>query len=334
MPGGELYLLLEKRGKLSESEARKIFYQIISAVEYSHARGVAHRDIKPENILLDEFKNIKLGDFGLSNCMRDGEFMKTPCGSANYAAPEIVSGQKYAGTEVDVWSLGVLLYTLLAGSLPFDEASMPLLVAKIKEAKYRTPYHFSPLATNLIEKMIVANPLMRITVTEIFHHPWISDTFPLPPICNVSEPKVDYEIFEQVISLPQFCGVDIEEKKLKILESESYDFFLVSYEMLHYAKIKSQGGKKNCIKRVFKQVNSAVIYSKPVSSLISPNDWSFCLKFEGPQEKVMIRFCEILKKIECRWKFLTPFYMKIIYKGQAKTARIKVEARLYEVRST
>lgn len=251
-------MLLEKRGKLTESEAKKTFYQILSAVEYCHLHGVAHRDIKPENILLDEFKNIKLGDFGLSNCMKDGEFMKTPCGSANYAAPEIVSGQRYAGTEVDVWSLGVLLYTLLAGSLPFDEASMPLLISKIKEARFRVPYHFSPLATNLIEKMIVANPLMRISISEIFQHPWISETYPLPPICNVTEPKIDEEIFKQLLKMPQFNSVDAEEKKLKILEAESYDLFTVSYEMLNYSKIKSQGMKKNCTKRVFKQIKSKV----------------------------------------------------------------------------
>ena len=95
VPSGELYNLIERRGRLPESEARKYFQQIISAIDYSHDHGVAHRDIKPENILLDNDKNIKVGDFGLSNYMRDGEFFKTSCGSPNYAAPEVISGLTY-----------------------------------------------------------------------------------------------------------------------------------------------------------------------------------------------------------------------------------------------
>jgi len=95
VPGGELFDLIANRGKMSEMEARGYFQQLVSCLEYCHNRRIAHRDLKPENILLDENKQIKVADFGLSNHMKDGRFLLTSCGSPNYAAPEVVSG-KYA----------------------------------------------------------------------------------------------------------------------------------------------------------------------------------------------------------------------------------------------
>ena len=91
-----------------------------------------HACLQPENLLLDSKMNVKIADFGLSNVMRDGHFLKTSCGSPNYAAPEVISGRLYAGPEVDVWSCGVILYALLCGSLPFDDENIPNLFKKIK----------------------------------------------------------------------------------------------------------------------------------------------------------------------------------------------------------
>lgn len=102
LPGGELYNLLDRNGRLPEDQARLYFQQIISGLDYCHTYRVVHRDIKPENILLDQFGNIKIADFGLSNLMPDGDYLKTSCGSPNYAAPEVISGNRYCGPEVDV----------------------------------------------------------------------------------------------------------------------------------------------------------------------------------------------------------------------------------------
>ena len=104
----------------------------MSGVEYCHRHNVVHRDLKPENLLLDQNLNVKIADFGLSNMMTDGEFLRTSCGSPNYAAPEVISGKLYAGPEVDIWSCGVILYALLCGTLPFDDEHVPTLFRKIK----------------------------------------------------------------------------------------------------------------------------------------------------------------------------------------------------------
>lgn len=107
--------------KLPENEARRIFQQIISAIEYSHLHKMVHRDLKPENLLLDKDYNIKLIDFGLANSTKDSVPLSTACGSPNYAAPEVISGQSYSGQEVDIWSCGVILYAMICGTLPFDD---------------------------------------------------------------------------------------------------------------------------------------------------------------------------------------------------------------------
>eukprot|EP00456_Euglypha_rotunda_P051824 TRINITY_DN41824_c0_g1_i7.p1 TRINITY_DN41824_c0_g1~~TRINITY_DN41824_c0_g1_i7.p1 ORF type:complete len:219 (+),score=33.66 TRINITY_DN41824_c0_g1_i7:144-800(+) len=117
VPGGELFDYIVAQGRLEEQEARILFQQIVSGVDYCHQHMVVHRDLKPENLLLDAENNIKIADFGLSNTMRDGLFLKTSCGSPNYAAPEVISGNLYAGPEVDVWSCGVILYAILCGKI-------------------------------------------------------------------------------------------------------------------------------------------------------------------------------------------------------------------------
>ncbi|KAG0734589.1 hypothetical protein G6F62_012055 [Rhizopus arrhizus] len=129
--GKELFNYIVEKGKLSEDDARRFFQQIICAVEYCHRHKIAHRDLKPENLLLDANNNVKIADFGLSNIMTDGDFLKTSCGSPNYAAPEVISGRLYAGPEVDVWSCGVILYVMLCGRLPFDDEYIPTLFKKI-----------------------------------------------------------------------------------------------------------------------------------------------------------------------------------------------------------
>jgi len=205
--GGELFDYIVSKGRLSADEARNFFHQIISGVEYCHFQKIVHRDLKPENLLLDANDNIKIADFGLSNLMRDGDFLRTSCGSPNYAAPEVISGHLYAGPEVDVWSCGVILYALLCGSLPFDDESIPNLFKKIKSGMYSLPTHLSQLAKNLIPRMLEVDPMKRITIPEIRLHPWFQHKLPPylrhpPELMEKQERVVDSQVIDEVMKLP------------------------------------------------------------------------------------------------------------------------------------
>mmetsp|Transcript_451 Transcript_451/g.1363 ORF Transcript_451/g.1363 Transcript_451/m.1363 type:complete len:759 (-) Transcript_451:516-2792(-) len=205
--GGELFDYIVSKGRLSADEARNFFHQIVSGVEYCHFQKIVHRDLKPENLLLDSNLNIKIADFGLSNLMRDGDFLRTSCGSPNYAAPEVISGHLYAGPEVDVWSCGVILYALLCGSLPFDDESIPNLFKKIKSGMYSLPSHLSQLARNLIPRMLEVDPMKRITIPEIRLHPWFQHKLPPylrhpPELMEKQERVVDAQVIDEVMKLP------------------------------------------------------------------------------------------------------------------------------------
>lgn len=203
---GELFDYIVEKGRLGEHEARRFFQQIVSGVEYCHRNMVVHRDLKPENLLLDSKSNVKIADFGLSNVMRDGHFLKTSCGSPNYAAPEVISGKLYAGPEVDVWSCGVILYALLCGSLPFDDENIPNLFKKIKGGIYTLPSHLSPGARDLIPRMLLVDPMKRVTIPEIRQHPWFLNHLPRylavpPPDTTQQAKRIDEEILERVVAL-------------------------------------------------------------------------------------------------------------------------------------
>ncbi|KAF2832433.1 Pkinase-domain-containing protein [Ophiobolus disseminans] len=192
--GGELFDYIVNNGRLPEDRARKFFQQIVCAVEYCHRHKIVHRDLKPENLLLDDQFNVKIADFGLSNIMTDGNFLKTSCGSPNYAAPEVISGKLYAGPEVDVWSCGVILYVLLVGRLPFDDEYIPTLFKKIAAGNYSIPTYLSPGAVSLIKKMLMVNPVHRITIGEIRMDPWFTeDIAPYlePPVQEFYDSGVD-----------------------------------------------------------------------------------------------------------------------------------------------
>lgn len=192
--GGELFDYIVQNGKMREDEARRFFQQIICAVEYCHRHKIVHRDLKPENLLLDESFNVKIADFGLSNIMTDGNFLKTSCGSPNYAAPEVISGKLYAGPEVDVWSCGVILYVLLTGRLPFDDDYIPALFKKIQQGNYNMPSYISSGAARLVRRMLQVNPVTRITIQEIRQDPWfVKDLadYLQPPVEDFVDTGVD-----------------------------------------------------------------------------------------------------------------------------------------------
>eukprot|EP00727_Mastigamoeba_balamuthi_P011737 m51a1_g7186 putative serine threonine-protein kinase mark2 isoform x3 (701) ;mRNA; r:97348-99849 len=179
--GGEVMDHILAHGRLRERDACRFFAQTAFALQYCHASGIVHRDLKAENILLDEAMNVKLIDFGLSNHYCRGGLLSTFCGSPTYASPELVQRHEYEGPEVDCWSLGVLLYVLVCGFLPFDGSSFVDLYQKIIEAKYRIPGHVSPSCADLIRKMLVPEVVKRATIEEIVAHEWITSHGHTPP---------------------------------------------------------------------------------------------------------------------------------------------------------
>jgi len=192
--GTELFDYIVSNGKLSEDKARTFFQQIVCAVEYCHRHKIVHRDLKPENLLLDDKLNVKIADFGLSNIMTDGNFLKTSCGSPNYAAPEVISGKLYAGPEVDVWSCGVILYVLLVGRLPFDDEYIPALFKKIAQGNYVVPSYMSVGARSLIKRMLQVNPVDRITIQQIRQDPWFQQDlkeYLQPPVEEFLDTGID-----------------------------------------------------------------------------------------------------------------------------------------------
>uniref|UniRef100_A0A8C6YRN7 non-specific serine/threonine protein kinase n=1 Tax=Nothoprocta perdicaria TaxID=30464 RepID=A0A8C6YRN7_NOTPE len=176
---GDLYDYISERQRLSEHEARHFFRQVVSAVYYCHKNGIVHRDLKLENILLDANGNIKIADFGLSNVYQQDRLLQTFCGSPLYASPEIINGRPYRGPEVDSWSLGVLLYILVHGAMPFDGQDYKTLVKQITSGEYREPTKLSD-ACGLIRWMLMVNPARRATIEDIATHWWVNWGYKVP----------------------------------------------------------------------------------------------------------------------------------------------------------
>ncbi|XP_055309782.1 uncharacterized protein LOC129573368 isoform X2 [Sitodiplosis mosellana] len=172
-PRGEIFDHLVANGRMKEEEAARVFAQTVSAVEYCHRKGVVHRDLKAENVLLDNDMNIKLADFGFSNTFVQNTYLKTWCGSPPYAAPEVFLGLEYDGPRADIWSLGVVLYVLVCGALPFDGATLHDLRNMVVSGKFRIPFFMSQDCEHLIRHMLVVEPEKRYTLKQISQHRWM-----------------------------------------------------------------------------------------------------------------------------------------------------------------
>ncbi|XP_008580893.1 PREDICTED: serine/threonine-protein kinase SIK2 [Galeopterus variegatus] len=232
---GEIFDYLANHGRLNESEARRKFWQILSAVDYCHSQKIVHRDLKAENLLLDNNMNIKIADFGFGNFFKSGELLATWCGSPPYAAPEVFEGQQYEGPQLDIWSMGVVLYVLVCGALPFDGPTLPILRQRVLEGRFRIPYFMSEDCEHLIRRMLVLDPSKRLTIAQIKEHKWMLIEVPvqralLYPQEQENEPSIG-EFNEQVLRLMHSLGID-QQKTIESLQDKSYNHFAAIYFLL------------------------------------------------------------------------------------------------------
>ncbi|XP_060768963.1 MAP/microtubule affinity-regulating kinase 4 isoform X1 [Neoarius graeffei] len=190
--GGEVFDYLVSHGRMKEVEARAKFRQIVSAVHYCHQKNIVHRDLKAENLLLDADSNIKIADFGFSNEFTLGNKLDTFCGSPPYAAPELFQGKKYDGPEVDIWSLGVILYTLVSGSLPFDGQNLKELRERVLRGKYRVPFYMSTDCEGILRRFLVLNPSKRCTLEQVMKDKWMNTGYEGDELKPHVEPVEDY----------------------------------------------------------------------------------------------------------------------------------------------
>ncbi|XP_021384557.1 MAP/microtubule affinity-regulating kinase 3 isoform X12 [Lonchura striata] len=228
--GGEVFDYLVAHGRMKEKEARAKFRQIVSAVQYCHQKHIVHRDLKAENLLLDADMNIKIADFGFSNEFTVGNKLDTFCGSPPYAAPELFQGKKYDGPEVDVWSLGVILYTLVSGSLPFDGQNLKELRERVLRGKYRIPFYMSTDCENLLKRFLVLNPTKRGTLEQIMKDRWINAGHEEDELKPFVEPELDISD-QKRIDIMVGMGYSQEEIQ-ESLSKMKYDEITATYLLL------------------------------------------------------------------------------------------------------
>ncbi|XP_065123147.1 MAP/microtubule affinity-regulating kinase 4 isoform X6 [Paramisgurnus dabryanus] len=228
--GGEVFDYLVTHGRMKEIEARAKFRQIVSAVHYCHQKNIVHRDLKAENLLLDADSNIKIADFGFSNEFTLGNKLDTFCGSPPYAAPELFQGKKYDGPEVDIWSLGVILYTLVSGSLPFDGQNLKELRERVLRGKYRVPFYMSTDCEGILRRFLVLNPTKRCTLEQVMKDKWMNAGYDADELKPHIEPVEDYSDANR-IEIMVGMGFTTEEIKDSLL-NQKYNEVTATYLLL------------------------------------------------------------------------------------------------------
>ena len=294
LQNGNLYNKLKINGKLNEEEAKKIFFQMISALIYLHVnKKIIHRDLKVENILLDNNNSIRLIDFGLSKEFLDeNSFNQTRCGSLVYAAPEIILGNKY-NSKVDIWSIGIVLFTICAGYLPFDDSNEQILLKKIVYSNIIYPSHFSSNLKDLIEKLLNKDPEKRISILNIKEHDWLNKYIINYNFENYFSKSIDYSIIKTLINF------GFEEKNiLNSLKNDIESDIKTSYKILLREKLKEIIFKNNNFQEVFPKkilsLSNNGLPSKPNRNNSFPNPKnvtlnrrrSYCLKHFTFEENV------------------------------------------------
>lgn len=237
--GGELFDYIVARGRVPEPEACRFFHQIIAGLEKVHAMNIVHRDLKPENLLLDEHNNIKIVDFGLSNVFRQGQLLKTACGSPCYAAPEMIAGHSYVPHLCDLWSCGVILFAMVCGYLPFEDQNTSALYKKILSADYKTPKFISESVRDLIARLLTTDPSRRFQVPDVRAHAWYRQipeaSTPVPEGTPGQGEKQDMKLEEDVLTDLDAFGFP-REYAVRCLQLNKHNHVTTTYYLLNEKK--------------------------------------------------------------------------------------------------
>ncbi|XP_010745191.2 SNF-related serine/threonine-protein kinase [Larimichthys crocea] len=249
--GGDMYdCIMKHDGGLTEEVAKCYFAQIVHAISYCHRLHVVHRDLKPENVVFFEKQGVvKLTDFGFSNRFQPGKKLNTSCGSLAYSAPEILLGDEYDAPAVDIWSLGVILFMLVCGQPPFQEANDSETLTMIMDCKYTVPPHISHACRDLIAHMLQRDPKKRATLDEIQAHQWLQGVDP-SPATKLSTPLVSHRSLSEeehgsIIQRMVLGGIADRDTITEALESNQYNhitatYFLLAERMLRERQEKEQ----------------------------------------------------------------------------------------------
>ncbi|XP_018053428.1 PREDICTED: serine/threonine kinase SAD-1 [Atta colombica] len=242
--GGDLYdYIMRHDSGLSEEVARTYFRQIVRAISYCHRLHVVHRDLKPENVVFfEKLGTVKLTDFGFSNRFCPGQKLETSCGSLAYSAPEILLGDSYDAPAVDVWSLGVILYMLVCGQAPFQEANDSETLTMIMDCKYSIPSHVSDGCKRLIARMLVREPEGRASLEEIAADPWLaigSDLDTMETLPLVSRQQVSDDHHNHIITKMVNGNIATKEEILDALDKNEYNHITATYFLLAERKLRA-----------------------------------------------------------------------------------------------
>lgn len=256
-PKGEFLQLLNHI--YSEDEAAVYFCQLCCALHYCHRFGICHRDLKFENVLLDEQNHLIVTDFGLGAVSNspDKTFysQKTTCGSAHYIAPEVISEKKYDGRKADIWSLGVMLYSMVHGALPFPEDDIQKLFDKIQRCSYVLDSSLSPELQDLLRNLLQPDPQKRLSFREIFKHPFLKGRIEFVPDPDDSVPA-EY--------ISEYGG--------------NYIRILPNSFLAEPLRVKFAPGESNLsdLRELHKTLNIAEEKSRRIAKESSPNRCPFC----------------------------------------------------------
>ncbi|XP_066996754.1 5'-AMP-activated protein kinase catalytic subunit alpha-2 isoform X1 [Anabrus simplex] len=366
--GGELFDYIVKHGKLKEYEARRFFQQIISGVDYCHRHMIVHRDLKPENLLLDHNLHVKIADFGLSNMMMDGEFLRTSCGSPNYAAPEVISGKLYAGPEVDIWSCGVILYALLCGTLPFDDEHVPTLFRKIKSGIFPIPEYLNKTVVSMLCHMLQIDPMKRATIEDIKKHEWFQKELPAYLFPSPVEQDASVIDTDAVSEVCEKFGVKENEVHGALLSGDPHDQLAIAYHLIIDNKRIADEAAKAELKDFY-------VASSPPPVSFSPNEltpspirphperiapalrdrvmgsntsssggerqsrgtpvkrakWHLGIRSQSKPNDIMNEVYRAMKALDFEWKVINPFHVRVRHKNNLNERYVKMSLQLYQV---